>query len=163
MTVADLRIAPLTLRAANAWVDEVHRHHGPTRGHKLSLAVVDEAGSTRGVAILGRPVSRHLDQAGCIEVLRVATDGTPNACSMLYCAARRVAREMGYRPDQVITYTLASEPGTSLRASGWHRDRETTGDTWHRPGTGRARSDTQPTGPKVRWTAGAATGEGDGR
>lgn len=147
-----LRVAPITLRDANAYVARVHRHHGPTRGHRLSLAVVDDSGVVRGVAILGRPVSRHLDQTGHIEVVRVATDGTPNACSMLYGAARRVARQWGYRPEQIITYTLTSESGSSLRAAGWIRDHETRGDTWDRPG--RPRADDHPTGPKIRWRAG---------
>lgn len=147
-----LRIAPISLRAANAFVGRVHRHHGPVRGHRLSLSVVDEGGEVRGVAILGRPVARHLDGQGCIEVVRVATDGTPNACSMLYGAARRVAREMGYQPSQIITYTLAEESGTSLRAAGWHVDAETRGESWDRPS--RARTDRHPTGPKVRWSAG---------
>ncbi|WP_342779538.1 XF1762 family protein [Cellulosimicrobium sp. TH-20] len=147
-----IRVAPITLRAANAWVEKLHRHHGSVRGHRLSLSVVDARGDVHGVAILGRPVSRMLDQAGCIEVLRVATDGTPNACSMLYGAARRVAREMGYEPHQVITYTLASELGMSLRASGWVPVAAVRGESWDRPG--RMRVDKHPTDAKVRWAAG---------
>lgn len=147
-----LRIAPISLRAANDYVARAHRHHGPVRGHKLSVSVVDEGGEVRGVAILGRPVARHLDGQGYIEVVRVATDGTSNACSMLYGAARRVAREMGYQPSQIITYTLAEESGVSLRAAGWHVDAETRGGSWDRPG--RARADKHPTGQKIRWSAG---------
>lgn len=158
--MSELRIAPITLREANAFVETVHRHHGPTRGHKLSLAVVSGIGQTHGVAILGRPVSRHLDAQGYIEVLRVATDGTPNACSMLYGAARRVAREMGYPAEKIITYTLADEPGTSLRAAGWHPSVTVRGESWDRPA--RERTDRHPTTPKVRWAA-AATTEGDPR
>lgn len=150
-----LHIVPTTLRAANGWISLHHRHHGPAQGHRLSIAVADENGDVHGVAILGRPVSRCLDSAGYIEVRRVATDGTPNACSALYGASARVAREMGYAPHQVITYTLLSEPGTSLVAAGWCRDIVTAGGTWDTPS--RARTDMHPTEPKVRWSAGPQT------
>lgn len=149
MSEPRLRIKPITLRAANAYVAAHHRHHPPTRGHKLSIAVMDVRDELCGVAILGRPVARALDDGTRIEVLRVCTDGTPNACSMLYGAARRVAKAMGYA--EVITYTLASESGTSLRAAGWRAVATTRGDTWDRPG--RPRDDAHPTGPKVRWAA----------
>ena len=154
-----LHIAPISLRDANAYVSAVHRHHGPTRGHKLSLAVADDAGTIHGVAIIGRPVSRHLDAQGYIEVLRVATDGTPNVCSMLYGAARRVAREMGYPPARIITYTLTAESGASLRASGWLPIRAVAGGTWNR--TDRPRVDKHPIGDKVLW-AGARVNVDDG-
>ena len=102
-----------------------------------------------GVAIAGRPVARALDDGYTLEVLRVCTDGTPNACSKLYGAMRRAAREMGYR--KVITYTLAEESGTSLRAAGWSVDGTTRGDSWDRPN--RPRDDRHPIGPKTRWAA----------
>ncbi|GAA4692080.1 hypothetical protein APR04_005772 [Promicromonospora umidemergens] len=154
-TPRTLRTAPIGLRAANAWVAETHRHHGPVRGHKFSVAVVDAQGSIHGVGIAGRPVARVLDDGEHLEVLRVATDGTPNACSMIYGALRRAAIALGYSPENVLTYTLRSEPGTSLRAAGWHAVAHTTGDTWERPG--RARVDRAPTGPKTRWHAAMTT------
>ncbi len=40
-----------------------------------------------------------------------------NVCSFLYGAAARAAAAMGY--NRIITYTLDSENGASLRASGW--------------------------------------------
>lgn len=146
-----LHVAPVTLRAAQAFVAAEHRHHPAPTGHKASVAVVDYEGAMHGVAVLGRPVSRALDQSGHIEVLRVATDGTPNACSMLYGAARRLGKALGYPPEQIITYTLDTEPGTSLRAAGWVPRATTRGDSWDRPG--RARVDRAPTVPKVRWHA----------
>jgi hypothetical protein len=149
--MADLHTAPITLRAANAWVVANHRHHGPTRGHRFSVSVVDAAGIIHGVGIAGRPVARQLDDGAHLEVLRVATDGTPNACSMLYGALRRAAIALGYRPENVLTYTLATEPGTSLRAAGWHAAARVKGETWDRPS--RARTDLHPTGPKIRWHA----------
>ena len=146
-----LAIGPCTLRDASAFIGREHRHHPPTRGHKASLAVRDEVGTLRGVAVIGRPVSRALDQAGHIEVTRVATDGTANACSMLYGAARRLGVALGYPPHKVITYTLAEESGVSLRAAGWVRVAEVRGESWNRPG--RTRVDSAPTTAKVRWHA----------
>jgi hypothetical protein len=114
-------IRTCSLRDANAYVAQWHRHCRPTVGHKFSLAVVDaDGGGIHGVAIVGRPVARGLDDGLTLEVNRVATDGTRNACSMLYGAARRAARELGYA--RIVTYILESEPGTSLRAAGWRLD-----------------------------------------
>ena len=146
-----LTLAPIGLRDASAFVADEHRHHPPTLGHKASIAVLDGE-RLCGVAVLGRPVSRTLQSRGYIEVLRVATDGTPNACSKLYGAARRLGVALGYPAHQVITYTLDSEPGTSLRAAGYVPVAVTRGETWDRPG--RPRADRAPTSPKVRWHGG---------
>ena len=111
-----LEIRPITLREANAYVAQHHRHNQPTNGHKWSLAVYD-GDRLCGVAIAGQPIARRLDDGMTIEVRRVCTDGTHNACSALYGACARVAKEMGYA--RILTYTLVTEPGTSLKASGW--------------------------------------------
>jgi hypothetical protein len=142
-----MRVRPITLRAANAYVAALHRHHTPSRGHKFSVSVVDDDGEVRGVAIVGRPVARGFDPEAVAEVTRVCTDGTPNACSMLYGAARRICREMGYQ--KIITYTLSSEPGTSLRGAGWKVDGEVRGRPWSCPT--RPREDVNPTDDKIRW------------
>lgn len=111
-----LRPWRVELADANAFVREHHRHHEPEVGHRFSLGVGDT--QLRGVAICGRPKAGHsIDQRHVLEVCRVATDGTRNACSWLYGAAARVGREMGFAA--VITYTLATEEGASLRACGW--------------------------------------------
>lgn len=144
-----IRLSPISLRAANAWISENHRHHGPVQGHKFSVSVVDDEGVVRGVGVAGRPVARYLDADGYIEVVRVATDGTKNACSMLYGALRRAAIAMGYPPEKIITYTLDSEDGGSLRASGWVVDGSTVGGSWH--SEKRPRTDKHPTVPKTRW------------
>ncbi len=111
-----MKIVPLTLKQANEFVANHHRHHKPVVGHRFSIGV--ESDALHGVAIVGRPVARNVDQYRVCEITRLATDGTPNACAKLYGAVRRIAKEMGF--DRCITYTLSTEPGTSLKASGWH-------------------------------------------
>ena len=111
-----LEIRPCTLRDANAYVAQHHRHNQPTNGHKFSVACYDGE-RLCGVAIAGRPVARKLDDGFTIEVYRVCTDGTRNACSMLYSSCARAARALGYR--KVITYTLQSETGASCKAAGF--------------------------------------------
>lgn len=125
-----LEIRPITLRAANAYVAQHHRHNLPTNGHKWSLAVYD-GDRLCGVAIAGQPIARKLDDGLTIEIRRVCTDGTRNACSILYGACAKTAKAMGYK--RVITYTLISEPGTSLRASGFTDCGEAGGGTWNMP------------------------------
>ena len=125
-----LEIRPIKLRDANRYVQENHRHNIPTNGHKFSIACYD-GDRLCGVAIAGQPVARNLDDGLTIEIRRVCTDGTYNACSILYGACSRVAKEMGYR--RVITYTLQSEPGTSLKASGFINAGEAGGGGWNRP------------------------------
>ena len=109
-----LNIIPISLKKANAFVTAHHRHHKPTAGHKFSIGC-EQNGQLVGVAIMGRPVSRYLDDGRTLEVNRLCTTGEKNACSMLYAAAARAAKAMGYR--KIITYTLDTEPGTSLRAA----------------------------------------------
>jgi hypothetical protein len=147
-----LRLAPISLKEANQYVREVHRHHDPVVGHKFSVSVVDENGDVHGVGIAGRPVSRHLQAEGYLEVLRVATDGSRNACSMIYGALRRAGVALGYEPSKIITYTLAEEDGASLRASGWVFAGTSAGGSWNSPS--RPRTDHHPTGAKLRWLAG---------
>ena len=147
-----LSIVPLDLAEANEFVRLNHRHHKPAVGHKFSLGVADEAGQVRGVAIVGRPVARMSDNGWTLEVNRVATDGTPNACSALYGAAWRAARALGYK--RLITYTLPEEGGTSLRGAGWKCLGEAGGGSWSR--TSRPRVDTAPLQTKLCWEVGDA-------
>lgn len=111
-----LSLTPLSLTDANAFVALHHRHHKPVVGHKFSIGCLSD-GQLVGAAIVGRPVSRYLDNGLTLEVNRLCTDGTKNACSFLYAAAWRAARAMGYR--KIITYILDTESGASLRAAGW--------------------------------------------
>lgn len=125
-----MHIVPISFRAACAFIREHHRHHVPPPGHKFSVGVSSSKGLV-GVLVAGRPMSRHLDDGFTLEFTRCCTDGTENACSMLYGAARRIAKAMGFR--RVLTYTLARELGTSLKASGWTQTAEVPGRTWSRP------------------------------
>lgn len=143
-----LRVVPLTLADANAFVELHHRHHKPSRGHKFSIGAVSN-GTLVGCAIVGRPVSRGSDDGRTLEVTRLCTDGTKNACSLLYSAAARAARELGY--SSIQTYTLESEHGTSLLASGWTREALTAGGKWVRS-EGTARREDQPHDRKWRWS-----------
>jgi hypothetical protein len=111
-----LEIVPISLAEANAFVEKHHRHHKPVVGHKFSIGCARD-GEIIGVAIVGRPVSRYLDDGWTLEVNRLCTDGARNACSMLYAASWRATRAMGYK--RVITYILESETGSSLKAAGW--------------------------------------------
>lgn len=142
-----LFIVPISLPEANEFVKRHHRHHKPVTGHKFSIAVADEQGQVRGVAIVGRPVARALDDGWTLEVTRCCTDGCPNACSALYAAAWRVAKAMGYR--KIGTYILSTEPGTSLKAAGWRCIGKAGGGSWNCPS--RHRVDMHPTQAKLRW------------
>lgn len=141
-----LTLQPITLTEAQVFVGAHHRHHkAPTGG--LFAVAVSLGEMVRGVAIIGRPVARMLQDGWTAEVTRVCTLGDKNAPSMLYGAAWRAARALGYR--RLITYTLQSEPGTSLVASGWKLVGAAGGGSWNRKN--RPRVDTAPTEQKNLW------------
>lgn len=139
-------LCPISLAEANAFVAQHHRHHRPVTGHKYSIACIDGE-KIVGVAIVGRPVSRYLDDGWTLEVTRLCTDGTKNACSMLYAAAWRAARAMGYK--RLVTYILESEPGTSLKAAGWRCVGQAGGLRW--TGKRRPTVDLYPAQMKLKW------------
>lgn len=144
-----LAIVPINLRDANAFVACHHRNHKPTPGCKFCIAVAD-GDAVVGVAIVGRPVSRRLDNGWTLEVNRTCVlEGARNANSALYGAAWRAARAMGYR--RLITYTLPSESGASLRGAGWQCIGERGGGNWNVPS--RPRVDSELTGGKLLWEA----------
>ena len=141
-----MKIAPITFKEASAYINKHHRHHRSTIGCKFCISVVDDNGQIHGVAVCGRPVSRFLDDGLTLEINRVCTDGTRNACSMLYGVSCRIAKEMGYH--KVITYILASESGTSLKASNFVCEGEAGGIHW--TGT-RNKGQDIPAEMKTRW------------
>ena len=150
MVRARLVVVPLTLREACAFVAQFHRHHKPPQGGLFALGCsTEDATKVVGVAIVGRPVARHSDNGWTAEVTRLATDGTANACSILYAAAWRAARALGY--TKLITYTLPEEAGASLRGAGWKCLGEAGGGSWS--SVSRPRVDKHPTQVKLKWEA----------
>ena len=122
-----LELRPCDFQTARDFVEEHHRHNKPPVGHKFSIACYDGE-RLCGVAMVGRPIGRYLDDGLTLEVNRCCTDGTKNACSMLYGAAWRAAKALGYK--HIITYTRESENGASLRAAGWTFDGQAGGTHW---------------------------------
>jgi hypothetical protein len=117
-----LELGPITLREARAFIAQHHRHNVPPRGWLFGAALrLDDEVVAVGVA--GRPLARPLQDGHTIEVLRVCIAPHPhlytehNAASRLYGALCRAATALGYW--RAVSYTLASERGTSLRAAGF--------------------------------------------
>lgn len=137
---------PIGWREAKEFVERVHRHHFSPQGWRWGIGA-EKNGQLVGVVMVGNPVARMLDDGKTAEVIRLATDGTRNACSFLYSRARQVAKSMGYH--RIITYILESEPGTSLKAAGWQFARAAGGGSWSRPS--RKRDDKAPLEPKQLW------------
>jgi tRNA A37 N6-isopentenylltransferase MiaA len=153
--VQSLALTPLSLKDARRYVEQHHRHNRAPQGGLFAVEV-KAASELAGVAIIGRPVARMLDDGATCEVTRLCTNGSRNCCSLLYGASARAARALGYR--KIITYTLASEPGTSLKASGWKVEAEIKGQaTWSRPSRDRVQTNLfgevqRPPDDKVRWS-----------
>ena len=136
----------MTFAEAAVFVEQHHRHHKPPPGTKFCIGV-SLAGEVVGVAMVGRPVSRHVDDGWTLEVNRLCTDGTRNACSKLYGQSWKAARSLGYR--RLVTYTLPEEGGASLRGAGWRLVGAAGGGSWNRGS--RPRVDTHPTQQKFKW------------
>jgi len=152
--VVSLVLVPITFKEACKFTGYNHRHNQPPVGHKFSIGL-ESNGKRVGVVMAGRPVARHLDDGQTIEILRVTTDGTKNACSKLYGAATRAAFAMGYL--RAITYTLQSETGASLRGAGFTPEAELSSNikAWKsRWGIRQSRLDGRdvlPSEDKIRW------------
>jgi len=143
--MTDAEIVPISLKQANEYVTDKHRHHKAVRGCKFCIGLT-VAEQLVGVAICGRPVSRYYDNGTTLEINRLCTNGYKNACSMLYGACVRIAKEMGYK--KVITYILESETGASLKASNFICEGIAGGKIW----TGsRNRDNGVPKEMKQRW------------
>lgn len=142
-----LELIPMSIRSARAFVDQRHRHHRAPVSGLFAVGCSSDGKEVSGVAIVGRPVARMLQDGWTCEVTRLCTDGSPNACSMLYRACWRAARALGYR--RLVTYILNSEPGTSLKAAGFKEIGAAGGGSWSRKS--RPRVDRHPTQGKIRW------------
>ena len=150
-----LSLRAVTFKEACAFIDAHHRHHTAPRGHKFSIGAAGPDGELVAVAIVGRPVARHLDDGYTLEVTRLATvgieNGAANACSRLYAAAWRAARALGYR--RILTYTQHGEHGASLRAAGWLKVSDLPPRTgWHTAARPRADRGTDDIA-RARWQA----------
>lgn len=143
-----LTLQPITFAEATAFIRAHHRHHLPPVGWKFGIGVNDGT-KVCGIITVGRPVARHLDNGWTLEVTRCCTDGTRHAPSCLYAAAWRAAQALGYK--RLVTYTLASESGTSLKASGWRDIGIVRGRSWSC--VSRPRIDTHPLDDKRVWEA----------
>lgn len=145
-----LHVVPVELTEANAFIAQHHRHHQPVVGHRFSIGCIDDDGVLHGVAVIGRPVARLAGKPrDVLEVTRLATDGTRNACSILYAAAARAGKALGFK--RIQTYTLPVEGGASLRATGWRSEGDAGGGQWKHT-DGKPRRTDQPTDIKTRWT-----------
>lgn len=143
-----MTIVPIFQKQAFQYITDNHRHHIKPVGSVFQLAAERRNANNFdlicGVVIVGRPVSRHMQDGKTLEVTRLCTDGYANVCSFLYSASWRVAKEMGY--DRLITYILDTEPGISPKAAGWHKVKDSPGGSWSVPS--RPRIDKHPTQPK---------------
>lgn len=145
-----MNVVPISLEEANAFVSVHHRHHKPVPGAKFCIAV-QESEKIVGVSIVGRPVARLSDDGMTLEVNRCCTDGTRNACSMLYGASWRAAKALGYA--RLITYTLPEEGGASLRGAGWTLVGKRGGGNWNVPSRPRIDTAVMLRGQKLLWEA----------
>jgi hypothetical protein len=143
-----LQLQPISFEEAKEFIKKHHRHNPNIVGWKFGIAVNDGQ-KIVGVITVGRPVARHMDDTWTLEVNRCCTDGTKNAASMLYGAAARAAAALGYK--RLVTYTLKSEPGTSLRAAGWKSLYDTRARSWNMPN--RPRVDKHDIAQRTLWEA----------
>lgn len=158
--MSSVRLTPVSFQQARAFVRQHHRHADPPIAVRVSVGIEDADGTLRGVGMLGIPKARMSMDGKTAEVIRVATDGIPNGCSMLYGALVRAAWALGY--NRVLTYTLPTESGVSLRAAGWENLGEVTASSrkdWSQHTNG-LQSQQKPTmffedkvavGPKIKW------------
>ena len=146
-----LVLHPITIKEAVRFNTRFHRHRKNRPSKMLFAVAVARRGDDEpcGVAIVGPPVSKALEDGWTAEVVRCCTDGERNACSKLYAAAWRAARALGY--TCLLTYTDPSEGGASLRAAGFRilGKTRTHRTGWDRPG--RPRVSAQPEQSKIRW------------
>ena len=142
-----MNFRPISLKQANEFVSNHHRHNKPVAGHKFSIGLFDDE-RLISVEICGRPVARMADDGLTLEVLRVCTDATRNANSMLYSRVKKIAQIMGYQ--KVLTYTLTEESGASLRAVGAQKSGLVKPREWSRKKRKRNSQDVYKK-EKIRW------------
>jgi hypothetical protein len=152
-----LWVVPVQLEKANEYVENVHRQHFATPMGRWAIACVDTTGYVHGVVIIGNVLARAFDDGLAAEVLRCCTDGTPNAPSILYAAAWKAVKFMGFR--HMYTYTLGpefNENGASLKSlkdMGWVlEDSAAGGAPWNHKSRSTKTGEKLPPGlKKLRW------------
>jgi hypothetical protein len=153
-----VELSPRTQKECFEFIREYHRHHNIPQGALWHHAIENDEGNLVGVAVVGRPVSRHLDDGYTCEVTRLCTNGIYNGCSILYAAAWRAAQAKGFR--RILTYILESENGTSVKAAGWKYLGDTSCQSWDRPG--RHRIDKHPLCSKHKYGIGVFASQDEG-
>ena len=113
-----MKLVPIAIGEANEFVANYHRHNKPVQGAKFAIGA-SHGDRLVGVAIVGRPVARALDDGVTAEVTRccVLDDAPKGSCSFLDSRCWRAWAALG--GERLITYTLALESGSSLRGAGW--------------------------------------------
>ena len=141
-----LEIVPLTRSQAQDFIRDFHRHHRPSVSDIFRMGLEQE-GELVGCAMVGRPVARALCDGHTVEITRLCVrEDVPNGASKLLGACRRAAWALGYR--RLITYTLKSEGGSSLRAAGYSLVGERPDRHWNAPSRPRVE---RKTGQKYLW------------
>lgn len=144
----DYKFVSLKLKVANEFVLQYHRHNKPVIRDKFRIGLTC-GDKLIGIGQAGRPVARMLDDGKTIEIVRVCVlDGYKNACSMIYGRLVKIAKLMGY--EKVITYTLTTETGSSLKALGAKQISFVKGKQWSCPGRPRDTQDIYLE-RKIRW------------
>lgn len=145
-----LRVVPVAIKEANTFIDKYHRHNGAVLVARFAIGAEYE-GELIGVAIVGNPLARAYTKPGVAEVRRLCViPGAPKgSCSFLYARCWRIWEQMGGR--KLITYTLQSESGSSLRGAGWSQEALIEGDGWDRPNRHRVNLEISLE-PKIRWS-----------
>jgi hypothetical protein len=146
-----VKLVPISIREANRYVLYWHRHNEPTQGALFALGA-EKDGELVGVAIIGRP-PQGLQDGRTVEIRRVCTNGTRNACSFLYGRARRAAAALGYQ--HVITYNRQDESGASLRAAGFEQTALLPARDWAKENVKRRRVNRTQPFPRARWESAA--------
>ncbi len=144
-----MKIVPITQKKAKEFINQHHRHHKAPVGDIFRIGLKDDS-KLVGVIMVGRPVARFYDDGFTLEVNRLCVlNGYKNACSMLYGAAARAGKSLGY--TRILTYTLCIEPGTSLKAVGWNKESTVKGRKWSTKSRPREQKSLFQEYDKVRW------------
>ena len=145
-----MRITPITQKKAKAFINKHHRHHKAPRGDIFRIGLEDNNGALIGVIMVGRPVSRNLDDGRTLEINRTCVlDNKKNACSLLMGAACRAGKALGFH--KIITYTLQFESGRSLHAAGFIQEAKIKGQLWNKPSRPRKQQSLFQEYEKIRW------------